>query len=64
MSGARLTHRRAGGVLLRSATVAATGLWGAGRRSRGTHQVEHVVLVLLWKPGQLITELSPTTNED
>lgn len=56
---ARPTHRGAGGILLSFAAVAAAGLWGAGRRARGTHQVEHMVLILLWEPIQLITVQSP-----
>lgn len=57
-----LTHRGATWVLLRFATVAAAGLGGAGWGSRGTHQVEHMVLVLLWKPVQLITVQSLRTS--
>lgn len=42
-----LTHRGTGRVLLRLVTVAAGGLRGAGRSSRGAHQMEHMVLILL-----------------
>lgn len=50
----QLTHRGTGRALPRLVIVAAGGLRGAGRSPRRAHQMEHVVLVLLQKPAQLI----------
>lgn len=50
----RRTHRGTRRRLLRLVTEAAGGFGRAGRGPRGTHQMEHMVLVLLQVPKQVV----------
>lgn len=50
------THRGSDGALLGLITATADRLRGAGRRSGGAHQMEHVVLVLLWEATRYLPE--------
>lgn len=52
--GKRRTHRGTRRRLLRLVTEAAGGFGGAGRGPRGTHQMEHMVLVLLQEPKRVV----------